>query len=165
MRNKKTFLLILTFLISSCLLTIKAQDKNAGEVKKIVESKNYIFKAQSASPQTGSIRQLTSDYDLTISGSKVISYLPYFGRAYTAPIDPSEGGIKFTSTNFEYTAAKNSKGWEIMIRPKDAPEVQQLYLNVYDNGTASLNVISTNRQSISFNGNIKEGKAEQKKGF
>jgi hypothetical protein len=118
-----------------------------------------------ANPQTGSTRQLSPDYDLTITKDTIISYLPYFGRAYVAPVDPAQGGIKFTSTNFEYKQAKDNKAWQITIKPKDTPDVHQLYLSIFDNGYATLQVISTNRQGISFNGYIEEGKVKEKKAF
>ena len=41
---------------------------------------------------------LSPYYYLKVSKDTVVAYLPYFGRAYTAPADPTEGGIKFTST-------------------------------------------------------------------
>ncbi|HEX6193693.1 MAG TPA: DUF4251 domain-containing protein, partial [Chitinophagaceae bacterium] len=78
-----------------------AQKLDAANTKRIVDAKNYVFKAQSVTPSRGSLRQLTSDYDLTVAGDSLIAYLPYFGRAYSAPID-SEGGIKFTSAKSDY---------------------------------------------------------------
>jgi Domain of unknown function (DUF4251) len=165
MKNIKAFLILFTINILAASFIVKAQDKTPDEIKKIVESQNYIFKAQMANPQTGSSRSLTPEYDLTITRDTIISDLPYFGRAYAAPVDPAEGGIKFTSTSFEYKPAKHDKGWEIMIKPKDARDVQQLYLEIFNNGNTTLQIISTNRQGISFNGYIEEGKPTEKKAF
>jgi hypothetical protein len=165
MKNIKTFLVFFTINILAGLSIVKAQEKTPDEIKKIVESQNYIFKAQMVYPQSGSSRSLTSDYDLTITRDTIISFLPYFGRAYSAPVDPTKGGIKFTSTDFEYKPTKDGKSWGITIKPKDAPDVQQLYLDIFDNGNATLRVTSTNRQSISFNGYVKEGPPKGKKAF
>ena len=141
---------------NSILAQNKKQDKLAA-VKNMVESQQYIFKAQFVSPMTGQQRALTSDYDLTVSKSAVTSYLPFFGRAYSAPIDPSQGGIKFTSTKFQYIKEDSKKdGWDITIIPKDASDVQKLYLHISSNGYATLQVTSTNRQAISFDGRIEE---------
>src|SRR5882672_9273272 len=60
-------------------------------ISNMVDSQSYVFKAQSATPMSGRNRQLTSDYDLKVTKDQVVSYLPYFGRAYSAPIDPSQG--------------------------------------------------------------------------
>jgi len=165
MKNKKPYLICLAISILAGSFMAKAQKKSPDEIKKIVESQNYVFKAQWANPQASISRQLTSDYDLTIAGDTVISYLPYFGRAYVAPIDPSEGGIRFTSTKFDYKLSQNGKSWKVMIKPKDSPGVQQLYLEIFDNGNATLQVVSTDRQAISFNGYVEENKAKGKKAF
>lgn len=140
-----------------------AQEKDPAKVKALVESKNFVFVADYVNPQSMRSRSLTtSDYDLTIKPGEVISYLPYFGRAYSAPIN-SEGGIKFTSKDFDYKLVKaKAHSWDISIKPRDASDVQQLYLTVFDNGTATLSVNSTNRQNISFRGYIVAGKEEKK---
>jgi hypothetical protein len=70
-------------------------------------------------------------------------------------MDPSKGGIQFTSTNFSYNlTAKSNNQWEVTIRPNDYMDVQQLYFNIFENGTASLNVVSAHRDAISFTGHI-----------
>ena len=145
---------------------IQVQEKREPTTQQIVDSKNYIFKAESVNPQRSQLRHLTSEYDLVVTGDTVIAYLPYFGRAYSAPIDPSEGGIKFTSSDFEYTVGKKKRrSWQIMIKPKDASDIQALYLTIFDNNKATLRVNSLNRESISFNGYITEGKEIDKKAF
>jgi hypothetical protein len=138
------------------------KDKDAEKIaatKNLVDSQNYVFIAQSASPMSGRVRQLTPDYDLKITKSSIVSYLPYFGRAYTAPLDPTQGGIQFTSKDFEYTATPRDKGgWDVMIKPKDYRDVQQMSLSISSTGYATLQVTSTSRQPISFNGYIRATK-------
>jgi hypothetical protein len=152
------FLLLLTILGSSA---VTAQDLDAATVKNIVEAKNFVFKAQYVSPLNGRTVALTSDYDVVVNSNQVVSYLPYFGRAYSAPIN-GEGGIKFTSNSFDYSHAMKKKKWEVRIRPRDVTDVQDMYLTIFDNGRASLRVNNTNRQSISYDGYIVEGKSEKK---
>lgn len=85
--------------------------------------------------------------------------MPYFGRAFVAPMNPSEGGIRFTSTDFNYTVKDRKKGgWDIAILPKDAKDVRQMLLSVTESGYGSLQVISNNRQQISYNGYLMERK-------
>lgn len=145
---------------------VQAQEKKEIPTQQIVESKNYIFKAESVNPARSRVRYLTSEYDLVVTGDTVTAFLPYFGRAYSAPIDPSEAGIKFTSVDFGYAVEKKKKrSWEILIRPKDARDVQELYLTIFDGNKASLRVNSVNRESISFNGYVVEGKEKDKKAF
>lgn len=133
--------------------TAFAQNEKKDPVKDAIESKHYIFKARNAVPLTGGVRQLTSEYDLTVSNDSVIAYLPYFGRAFSATPGKTSDGINFTSTNFTYNVTQGKKGgWMIEIRPKDAGDVRQLNLNLSKNGYGTLLVNSQNRQSISFTG-------------
>ncbi len=163
---KSFFLSILpVFIFITVSISSGAQSEDPATNKRIVESKNFIFKAQSALPTQGKTWQLTTEYDLTVSGDTIIAFLPYFGRAYTAPINPSEGGIKFTSTNADYSMTTKKKRWQITIKPKDVTDIQQLYLDISESGYATLRVISLNRQPISFNGYIVEGKEKLKKAF
>src|SRR6266487_6699890 len=80
------------------LHTVYAQDSTKqntaskeATIKNIVDAKNFVFVAQTVSPMSGRTRQLTSYYDLEVLKDTIVSTLPYFGRAYTAPINPSEG--------------------------------------------------------------------------
>lgn len=142
-------------------LTTEAQNKKdkKEQIKRIVEAQNYVFKAQSALPTGGAARQLTGDFDLRISKDTILSDLPYFGRAFTPPLNPSEGPLRFTSTDFQYTVANRKKGgWNVTITPKDVHDPRQLNISIFDNGTASVVVTSYNRQPISFNGYVTDKK-------
>jgi hypothetical protein len=154
-------LLLLLIAIAGNVQTISAQSKmekkaaKIAAIKNLVDSQAFVFYAESVTPMSGRLRNLTSEYTLDISKDKIISDLPYFGRAYSAPIG-TDGGIKFSSVNFEYSIKDRKKGgWDIVIKPKDASDVQVCNLTVFDEGSASLQVTSTNRQPISFSGNIK----------
>jgi Domain of unknown function (DUF4251) len=157
---KRVFPLLL--FVAGSRMVVQAQsskaDKKAEQraaMKSLVESQNYDFKAQSVTPMGGRTRQLTSDYDLRVTKGSLVCYLPYFGQAYTAPIDPSKGGIQFTSKDFDYTISEGKKGgWEAMIKPKDNQDVQQMALSISQDGYATLQVVSNQRQAISFYGTI-----------
>lgn len=127
-----------------------AQSKS---VKEAVESKNYVFTAQTALPMSGRTRNLTTDYDLRVLPGSVVSYLPYFGQAYQATIGETRSPLDFTSKDFQYVSIPGKKdGWTVTIKPKDYKEVQMMTLSISSEGYATLQVISTNRQAISFNG-------------
>ena len=163
MNALKTRLLCLIIILSSSV-TLPAQEKDAAEIQKMIDSKNFVFKAQSTTPQSGRTRQLTYGYDFVARGDTIICFLPYYGRSYSAPVD-TDGGIKFTSTDFSYEAKKLKKSWVITIKPKDADDVRELYFTAFANGNASLQVTSNNRSNISFNGYLEKGKEVEKKAF
>ncbi|MDP9081495.1 MAG: DUF4251 domain-containing protein [Bacteroidota bacterium] len=144
-----------------------AKDKKAARVAtitKIVTDKNYVFEANYVIPQRGNSRSLSYGYDVVVSKDTIVAYLPYFGRVTLAPSDPSDGGVKFTSTNFSYVEKPGKKGgFDITITPKEnnmqgSKDVRYLRLNISENGYASLQVFSNNRDPISFNGTIEERK-------
>ncbi len=169
MKSLAAFILIIPFLISlqtpaqaptsSSAQTppSSAADKKAARlaaIKNMVESQNYVFKAETVLPMSGPSQQV-SDYAVKITKQSVMSYLPYFGRAYSAPMDPSKGGIQFTSKDFDYTLTPGKKdGWSVLIKPKDYRDIQQMTMSISSTGYATVQVTSTNRQPISFNGTI-----------
>ena len=105
-------------------------------VKKMIQDKRHVFIAQSAMPLSGRNRQLSPGYDVKVSADSIIAYIPYFGRAYSAPINTSDGSIKFTATKFQYSVTERSKGgWDITIKPKGLMDVQQLFLTVFRMGS------------------------------
>ena len=158
------------FLFTTCLLLVtssqclKAQENKEDDAKKtafknMIDSQHFVFEAQSVTPLRGNFRNLTSSYDVTVKKDILISYLPYFGRAYNAPINETQSVLDFTSTNFSYSVSPHKKnGWDIIIKPKDKTEIQQYFFTVFDNGNASLNVTSTSRDAITFNGYVREKK-------
>jgi hypothetical protein len=131
-----------------------AQKMDKATAKQLVESKKYVFKVQTVIPTGSSNIQVTGDYDIKLIGDSLVTYLPYFGRAYSAPDYGQPGGINFTSTEFEYNLEAKKKGWNITIKPSDTRDVRQLFLSIGETGYASLQVISNNRQPISFYGYI-----------
>ena len=120
-----------------------------------VDSMNYRFVPQSAIPMRGGAINLTPTYWLTVSKDTVEAYLPYFGRAYTAPIDPTDGGIKFISTDFVYNISEKKKGvWNVDIEINDSRMKPKLSLTIGETGYTTLFVSDTNRQPITFYGQI-----------
>jgi Domain of unknown function (DUF4251) len=149
----KQFLLLLIIAFSFSLL--KAQDKT-GVIKKIVQAQEYVFTPQTAHPIAMRTINLSSGFDLQISKDSIIAYLPYYGRANSAPLSPNEtGGITFTSTKFQYaiTLAKNG-GWDVLIKPEDVTEIRMINLSISEEGYTTVYVTSNSRQAISFNGRI-----------
>jgi len=154
--------LLIAFLLANLMSNLTAQSTKPSAklvAKSLVDSQQYVFHAQTVNPMSGRQRFLTTDYTVIVSKDTIMTDLPYFGRAYSAPINPSDGGIRFTSTSFDYKVTPRKKGgWDITIQPKDARDVQLLILSIFDNGRADLRVNSINRQPISFNGYITDVK-------
>ncbi|WP_295647980.1 DUF4251 domain-containing protein [uncultured Mucilaginibacter sp.] len=162
-------LILLLMLFGMASFTVNAQNarkerqaKKAAEVKALIDSGTYVFVPESANPMRGGNINLTPEYDLHVSKDTLIAYLPYFGQAYQAPLDPMDGGIHFTSTRFSYFPKLLKKGgWEISIKTADAKGVEKMFMNISDDGYASLQITSTNRDPISFQGYIEAPKKKK----
>jgi hypothetical protein len=134
----------------------EAQEANNITLKSILANRSFIFKAQSAWPLQGTVIQLNAGYDMKVLHDSINTYLPYFGRAFQAGYN-SDGGISFTSKKFDYKLKEKQKGgWDLTIRPSDHRDVVELNYSVSANGYATLQVISNNRQAISFYGIIEK---------
>ena len=153
-------LLLTAFLFNEQLaMAQKSDSAQEASIKKMVDSKDYVFYVESATPMSGRQRFLTPGNTVHIAKDSVVCDLPYFGRVYTSSVNTTDGGIKFISTSFDYTPeARKKGGWDIAIKTKDVPETQNLNFTIYDNGKAYLQVRSNNRQSISYNGYVAEKK-------
>ncbi|MFI5188205.1 MAG: DUF4251 domain-containing protein [Chitinophagales bacterium] len=148
---RKIFLFSFFALMTTLLY---AQGKQA-VLKNSIEARQFIFHAQTALPLSGPSRQLSSEYDLNVSENSIVSYLPFFGRAYSLPYNSTEGGFNFTSAKFDYTSNRGKKGgWEINIKPKDVKGFREFNLSISENGYGTLQVMSNNRQPISFTGYV-----------
>lgn len=158
MYMKRLFVIMLVIGLLSASCNKNQLPQQITEVQQFVSAQEFTFRAQTANPMGGRSIPLTGGYDLVIKPNSIDAALPFFGRAY-APVDILAGGINFSSKRFQYSATAAEKGgWEILIRPEDVPEVQELRLNISTDGYATLQVTNTNRQAISFYGEITETK-------
>ncbi|MCC8407969.1 DUF4251 domain-containing protein [Mucilaginibacter sp. UR6-1] len=133
----------------------KAKQEQA--VKGKIDSVKYTFVAQWMNPMGGRQVFLTpaNSYDIKIRKDSVIAFLPYFGRVYmNAPLAGEDGGIKFTSTKFDYKITPKKDRWQVIINFKDTRKARRLTMDVFKNGTATANIISDSRDPIYFQGNI-----------
>ena len=147
--------LLLSFILFQCTTTKNIEKLTSEDIKSMIDSSRFIFDAERVNPLRGRTRYLTSSYDVVVKKDTVESFLPYFGRAYQAPMDPSKGGIQFTSTDFSYSVQSNSDNkWDVIIKPEDYNDIQEMRFSIFGNGSASLNVTSTHKDPITFTGHI-----------
>lgn len=155
MKTLITTALIALFMISCRSGESLSKQETMSQITDKVESQNYKFVPTTALPTSGKSINLNYSYSLSVSKDTVDSFLPYFGRAYVAPMSTDEGGIKFVCTDFEYKLTKGKKDmWEVVIKPRDNAKRYTLTLQIGNTGYATLTVQDTNRQSISFYGKI-----------
>jgi hypothetical protein len=148
---------IAMFSILYCLGTYAQDTKKADVeaiVKNLVESRQYKFMAQSATPQKGHTRQIDRGYDIKIMGDSISAYLPYMGRSYTGSYGTSEGPIQFKTNDFDYTSTPNKKGWDVVVTPKNIRNARQINMTIYSDALMSVVVSSSGRDVMRFEGHI-----------
>ena len=142
---------------ASIFVQTQAQDSTQQTIKKMLDEKHYMFEPTTMTPTSGKLRQLDPGYALQLKGDTLVSYLPYIGRAYSAPMGSSETGYNFTSTNFTYEVSVGKKNtYVVSIKTKDKTYNTDFTLTVYDDGSAYLRASSTDKQPVSYRGHVKQ---------
>lgn len=150
--------ILLSFLLSGCSSAKQTAGFSDEDINQAIESDNWIFRANQTTPQGGRSRTLSSIYEVTCRTDSVLSHLPYFGSAYSAPIGETGSPLDFITTDYQIKKIKKDKGrWDITISPKDNRQVQSFIFNLFENGSAQLNVQMTSRSPISFSGSVRPG--------
>ena len=159
MNNLKIYIRFIVLTVLALLsVSVDAQtrdQKKKEEVRRLIESRNYVFSPQSVTPISGSTFQLTSEYFLKVNKDSLDSHLPYFGVAFNARFGSTDSPLTFSSTDFNYSIKESKKGgFEITIHINKPDDPDLILLSVSSGGYATLRVNSMNRQSISFYGEI-----------
>ena len=128
------------------------------EITQAINNSRWAFSAISASPSYGSYRNLTGGYFVKCQNDTLMVALPYFGRLNSAAGAHDGNPLDFKSTNFTLTKQDKKPGeWLVTINRPDQ-EVQSMIFTFFDNGSAQLNIVMTNRSAISFSGKVAPAK-------
>ncbi|MCK5816094.1 MAG: DUF4251 domain-containing protein [Flavobacteriaceae bacterium] len=139
---------------------LKKQKQEEGylEIKKMVESGQFVFEADWATAQKGQQRNINGEeYKLTIKDDHAKAYFPFYGRAYSVPHGGS-GGIEFDNSEIDYEIKHNDKKNKITIEFKARHESESLdiYISIFSNGNSDVRILSSNRDSMTYRGTTKE---------
>jgi hypothetical protein len=125
------------------------------QTETLVNSKEFIFVARYALPQGASQVDLTSNPNYVKFQTELIdSYMPYFGKAYSGIGYGGDTGLKFKGKPEKFTVEKKKKNYQIDTNVKAESDNFRLSLSVTFEGSASLSIISNNRSTISYQGEI-----------
>ncbi len=151
-----TAILIAGIVTAGCSSSKNVAVPTPDETREAILSDNWVFVAQTALPQGGRSRVLDSRYDLRVGRDTLNSFLPYFGRSFSgAGIMSNTNPLDFRSTKFTLDRQELKKGgWRVTIRPNDVQAVQSMTADLFDNGSASLNVTLTDRTPMTFQGRV-----------
>lgn len=126
----------------------------AQHVREGIENRDFKIIVDRMYPMRMPARHLSSLYSLEIKGDTIVSYLPYFGRAYSVPYGGGKA-LNFTGIMSYYDIHQVRKEeTRIEIGVENDEDTYIYSLSIFDNGNTSIDVRSRNREQIAFSGEM-----------
>lgn len=149
-----------TMLVTSCASTqdsglskAELRRQKAEKVRQSLQDRQFTINVTSAHPSSFPPVNLTSPYSLEVRGDSVISYLPYYGRAYSLPYGGGKA-LNFSDKMNGYDLSRSKKEYNVRLTIENEEDRYLYYIDVFDNGRASILVTSQNRTDILFYGDM-----------
>ncbi|WP_319502840.1 DUF4251 domain-containing protein [uncultured Draconibacterium sp.] len=170
-------IILLSFLIFS-IVAVNAQDKKltkkerkaqqkamlTEQTKELIEANAWQFNATQMLPSSGRTRTLTTPYNVVLKDGEVDSYLPFFGRAYSVDYGSTDSPMIFKAPVSDYSVEDAKKGgYTVKFSAKNKNDNVEFTFSVGATGSVSLRVNSTNRQFISYHGDLVPIEEKEKK--
>lgn len=147
-------------LLGACA-TPEERAARAAEQKKMVASalaqRHYKIGVNRMYPMKGPSKNVSYGYCVEVRNDSLISYLPYFGGVYQVPYGGGKG-LNFEERigNYSETQIKDKRHIEIEV--KNDEDTYIYTLEVFDNGSSSIDVLARHRDRISYTGDMEFGK-------
>ncbi len=149
---------ILALLLMACATTAERaarQAETASAVRAALADRHYKITITQAYPLRGGNVNVSRDFFLEVKGDTLVSYLPFFGRAYRSSYGGMEKGLNFTETIRSYEQAEPKAGLtRIKMRVRNEEDSYVYTIDMFDNGKASIGVQAVERDNIHFDGDM-----------
>lgn len=140
------------------IMPIQAQviQKEQNPYEQILKEQDFTFTAQAYATASSEKKQMTDPYSFKVSLDSIVGVLPYYGQSYTAQINLTDGSIKFNILKYKYEFMEKKKGrYQVAIKPEDKnTTIQSFYMTIFTDGTGQVDVLSRNREPMTFYGSI-----------
>ena len=128
--------------------------EQAQAVKAALQERNYQIAINRMYPSRGASKTVSYGYSVVVRNDSLISYLPYFGRAYNVPYGGGNA-LDFSAPIRNYQESQPKSGLRhIEIDVKNNEDTYLYTLDIFDNGSTDINVRSRQREPISFSGEM-----------
>jgi len=125
------------------------------EIEAMVNAKEFVFVARTALPSgMKSVNLTTNTNYVKFQPDLIDSYMPYFGKAYSGIGYGGDTGLKFKDKPEVFDVVKKKKAYQIDVTVKTSNDLFRLSLSVGFEGSTSMSVVSNNRSTISYQGEI-----------
>lgn len=152
------------FFLVSCGSTVSAGDQQElNELHELVESREFEIQHNWARPMGGgNINLIGNTNYIRFEGDSVDIFLPYFGVRHSGGGYGTEGGIEYEglAKGLEITEGNDEK-LMLDFEGEQGSEHLNFSVTLYPNGNAHTSVTSSERQSINYQGEIRERSAEE----
>ena len=130
----------------------------SANVTNALNNRDYKIAIDRMYPMRGSSRHVSFGYSVEVRNDTLISYLPYFGRAYNVPYGGGKG-LNFTAPISSYQEFMKRNGQRhIEIGVTNDEDTYFYTIEVFNNGSSSIDVQARQRERISYSGDIYWGK-------
>lgn len=159
---KKTLLILMAWtlaLTAGCsaqrpVVMSDADRAVATQVDDMLARRMYKVDFTRAYPMSAPSFTLNYPYFISVIDNRVESFLPYFGRAYTATYGGGEG-LRFAAPITDYTdEMKRNGSRQIEFTATTDEDRYKFTLTIFPRGDADLLVSAGRKQSISFAGRV-----------
>lgn len=142
-------------ILTACsTMTAAERAEKALAVERALASRHYVVDVQMMYPRRGRAVNVTSNYSLEVKGDTLVSYLPYFGRAYSIPYGGGKA-FNFSAPISSYESVRDEKGRTYVRLVTDNEEdVITFQLEIFDNGQATIDVQAREREPITYSGEL-----------
>lgn len=142
-----------------------AARQTAAQVEDSVEARSFRLDLSFVYPQRFQPRSLAYGYDLVVRGDSIASNLPYYGRAYRTDITRNHvSPLCFKSKISLWQVTRTQKHTGIRFVTRVNFEQLRYDITLYPDGSANLSVTSTDREPISFDGEMYLSPSETRSG-
>ena len=129
--------------------------EQAAKVNKALKERKYKIDVERMYSMRGGSKTLSYGYSVEVRNDSLISYLPYFGRAYSVPYGGGKG-LTFSERIGSYQEYQKGNGLRhIEIGLRNDEDTYLYTIEVYENGSSSISVQSRQRENISYSGEMR----------
>jgi hypothetical protein len=164
MNTKITLSILLVLLVMTSAYSQEKSKKEKKEEEKLqklqqietlVNSKDFVFVASYALPMGAKQVNLRSNPNyIKFNPDLMDGYMPFFGTATSGIGMGGDATIKFKDKPETFNIEKKKKNFQIDAKVKGENDFYRLSLQVMPEGNASLSIVSNNRGTISYQGEI-----------
>lgn len=158
------FSVLIVLMATLCCSCASSEEKAAqmaelsANVTNALNNRDYKITIDRMYPMRGSSRHVTYGYSVEVRNDTLISYLPYFGRAYNVPYGGGKG-LNFTAPISIYQEFMKRNGQRhIEIGVTNDEDTYFYTIEVFNNGNSLIEVRARQRERISYSGNVEFGK-------